>query len=166
MKKILLLILVFCVMFSNVGCSKKSSDVTLVTTGLSFTAEISYDSIKYSCFTEIFDSKKIVFTFENPDEIKGFKVIIDNDKMSIEYAGLSHNSNDTFLEFTPFDMIYKIFKSATNNENLKFDKDKSMILSSVDSVDYTIKIGQTGMPIEIKCPSKRLLVLMKNCTIM
>ena len=152
-------------MFSNAGCTKKSSDVTLVTTGLSFTAEISYNSMKYTCFTEMLDYEKMSFTFVKPDEISGFKVIIDNGKASIEYEGLTHGFDNLFLEFTPFKIIYKIFVSATNNKNYKFYKSKNMIVSSDELIDYNIKIGQTGMPIEIKCPSKRLSVLVKDCTI-
>lgn len=151
--------------FLNTGCTKKSSDVTVVTTGLSFTAQIVFDSMEFTCFTEIQDSHKTVFTLVEPLEIEGLKVIFDKGKTSMEYDGLNHALSDTFLNITPFDLIYKIFMDASDNKDLKIKTDENMIFSSVDSADYTIKVGQTGLPIEIKCPFEKLSVIIKNCTI-
>lgn len=151
-------------MFSNVGCTKKSSDVTVVTTGLSFTAEIVFDSMEYSCITEIEESNKTVFTFLTPREIKGLRVVFDKDKVNMEYDGLTHTLNNSSSKFIQLELIYKIFKGL-KRDGKKSKNDKKEFSLLIDNSEYIIKVGQTGLPIEISNPSKKLFVNIKNATI-
>ena len=163
LKKMFVSILVFFIMFSNIGCTKKSSDVTIVTTGLSFTAEIVFDGVKFDCFTDVIDSNRMIFTFISPEAIEGLKVIFQNGSMNMEYNGLEYKSSSGFNIY-PLNSVYNVFKTASYSKNIK-ESGNANITLYVDSIEYEIKVGQTGLPIEIKCPSKKLYVNIKNCTI-
>ena len=73
MKKLIYCLVLASILVLNTGC-KKSSDVTAVTTGLSFIAQISYEDSTMECSTVINEDGATEITVIKPSDISGLTV--------------------------------------------------------------------------------------------
>ena len=166
MKKILYLSLCVLMIVLNIGCTKKSSDVTAVTTGLSFTAEIICGDIELVCNAKLKDGKS-EFIIISPEEIKDLCYIFEDENITMSYKGLEYKVNCDLPETSALSLFCKILKNADKSKDKVTKKDDDFILSSsFDGNDYTIYLGESGLPIKVECKDKTLKAIIKNATIL
>ena len=165
MKKLVCLFFIFITVISNAGCSKKSSDVTAVTAGLSFTAEISFGDVEIECLAETDKNGNAEFTILAPEEIKELRFSFRGDDIYSTYKGLEHKFSTELPQTNAISSLYKILRNAAENKASVIKKDDNYILKgSADDCNYTMYLGATGLPIKISCDNG-LCVIIKNATI-
>ena len=130
--------------FSNTGCSKKSSEVILVTTGLSFTADITDGKTSASCSAEIAKNGDAVFTVTAPEEIKGMTFNFTTQKNSVTFLGLTQNLSQ-ISQAGMISEVYNLFKDL--NKTAATQKDDKIFAKKGS---YTLFVGATGLPISLK----------------
>ncbi len=164
MKKLLFSVLAVIMIVSNTGCSNKSSVVTPVTTGLSFTSQISFNDTEIKCETVIEKDGKTTFTVITPDEIKGLTFAFGSGNATASYKGLEYKFSGELSEYNAVNMVYKVLENADENSVIMKD-DAYIIRGSIDNIDYALQLGATGLPIKITAENG-LEVVIKNATIM
>ena len=165
MKKIFSL-LFFCILITvnAVGCTKKSSDVTAVTTGLSFTAEISCHNTEFTCDAVISPSGDAQFTIVSPVEIRDMKFSFSGGGTVITFQGIEYKTEGDLTETDILSALYDIHKTADKNDVISQD-DTFKINGTAACGDYTAELGESGLPLKIICDDKKLEVTIKNPSI-
>lgn len=158
--------LFFCVLIavSAAGCTKKSSDVTAVTTGLSFTAEISCHNTELICDAVISTSGDAQFTIVSPEEIKDMKFSFSEGGTVISFHGIEYKTEGDLTQTDILSAIYNILKTADKNTVILED-DTFKISGTAACGDYTVELGESGLPLKIICDDRRLEVTIKNASI-
>lgn len=146
-KKVLslfLLTLIFCS-----GCAQKSPKATLVAKGLSFNVEIteSEENFKYSV---IFSNKgEMKITDLNKKEPR-VNYIFSEDTVTVCHNELTHKIQLENMNITSIKFLYEIFKYVNQNEcTVKFKNDQYFVSEKTEDYDFTLYIGQSGLPIKL-----------------
>ncbi len=164
MKKIFTFCLAIIILFLTSGC-KKSSDVTAVTTGLSFTAQINFRDQEIICDAIIDKNGETTLTVVSPEKIKGLQYKYSDSEGSMGYSGLEHKTSSDLQE-NVFCYIYKIFRSADKiKENVYIEKNIFFLKGENDIGSYKIHFGQSGLPIYVECKNISLYINIKNSKI-
>lgn len=168
MKRIFLILLTFCLVFSGCSGYKKSSAVTAVTTGLSFIAKLSYEDGNYDFSVKI-DEKGIteIKNISNEEKV-GTDYIFEDGTVTYRYNELSYKTNiNSIVESSVADFIYTVFKETENKRNnVSYKNEKYYIKCETDKYKFTIYLGQTGLPIKITDTKKGVSVIIKNATLL
>lgn len=164
MKKLLFSVLAVIMIVSNTGCTNKSSVVTPITTGLSFTAQIGFNDTKTECKTVIEKDGKTTFTVMAPAEINGLTFVFSAGKATVNYKGLEYNFSGELSEYNAVNMVYKVLENADKNSVIAKD-DAYVVRGNINNTDYVLQLGATGLPIKITAENG-LEVIIKNATIM
>ena len=165
MKKIVVfsLLLVF-VLFC--GCNKISSDVTAVTTGLSFTAEIEYVGFLSEYEVNITKDGSFDMTAIQPQSIKGMNIKLSDSKIKVDYNGLAYNT--TLYELPQgiiVDFLYNAFSDIRLQEReVAKQNDEFFISGSTEKYNYKMILGASGLPIEL-IDKSGIKVAIKNATV-
>ncbi len=146
MKRLFCFIFIF--LFTLCGCEKKTTQVKLVTTGLSFVAEI-----KQNSKTQLFDvviEKDGIMNITSADD-KNFKLSFCGNNMTafyqnVEYtcpvSSLPHNLN--------FDFLYVLFSELVVGKNV-IEKDSNYYINASNpKYDATLYITKSGIPLKVK----------------
>ncbi|MBR4123475.1 MAG: hypothetical protein IKT93_03570 [Clostridia bacterium] len=143
MKKIICLI--FLVLLSFSGCAKKSPEVTPVTTGLKFNAQITNGEQNLNC------SVKIDANGNMQMKIDQIEYLFSGNTITINYADISHKTElSAFPKNTFADFLYVIFNSVSKSGKDVITNDKEYYISnSTDKYEYTCFFAQTGLPLKI-----------------
>ena len=96
MKKLFYSLLCILILVTNIGCNKKSSEVTAVTTGLSFTAKIICGDIKLVC-NSVINNEKSEFIVLSPENIKDLQYVFEGNSASINYKEIEYTHVSTHL---------------------------------------------------------------------
>lgn len=159
MKKTLILLLVLLTAVLNIGCTKKSPDVTLVTTGLKFTLEVALGGKDYEYTVEIDEKGELCATAVLPKSIEGLTYTTESGNFFTEFKGLKTETN------APGGIIptlYAVFSDAAQNgitetgDNIK--------ISGKTPVNYCLFVAQTGLPLKLEIDSG-LVLYFKNPTL-
>ena len=144
MKKALCLLfslLIFCS-----GCDSKSSGVTAVTSGLSFDAKL------------IFSGKETIYTVniekDGTTEIilpSGAVFVFSDNTYTVSYDGISKTADLSSLNKNLYvDFFYSLFKAVREKDCKVTAKDNRYLLEcNTEKYDFTLFIGQSGLPIEV-----------------
>lgn len=166
MKKFFYLFLTFIMIFSNTGCTNKSSEVTAVTTGLSFTAEIEYGGINITADTVINSDGVAEFKITFPEEIADLCYIFDQSSVKLTYRGLEYPLNADLPETNALGLLYGFFQTADTMKDRVVLKDDSFILECTSNgSSCRLLLGQSGLPIELVSKDTGLSVTIKNAAI-
>ncbi len=162
MKKIILITFSFLLILS--GCIKKSPEVTPVTTGLNFNAEISYLDNTYEYSVKIDENANLEMTDSSDNEIKYF---FSGDKLTVSFGDISHETDiSTLNNGLIIDLLYSVMNSIRKNgEDIISDGKNYYINGSTEKYKYTCFYGQTGLPIKITESNFAVTVIIKNAVI-
>ena len=144
MKKIICLI--FLILLSFSGCAKKSPEVTPVTTGLKFNAQITSGEQKLNC------SVKIDANGNMQMKIDQIEYLFSGNNVTINYADISHKTEISALPKNTYtDLLYIIFNSISKSGKSVISDDKQYYISnSTDKYEYTCFFAKTGIPLKIE----------------
>ena len=159
MKKALILLLVLLTAVLNIGCTKKSPDVTLVTTGLKFTLETALGGTDYEYNVEIDQNGEFSATAVLPKNISGLTYYTDNGQLFAEFKGLKTETN------APSGIIptlYDCFNTAKTAEIA--EENKEYKISGETPVNYCLFVAQTGLPLKLETDSG-LVFYFKNVSL-
>ena len=163
MKKFLYLILIFALFCS--ACKQKSSDVTVVTTGLSFTAAASYldNQNSYSVIIGKNGNTKIGNSDNSEQNITYH---FEGQKLEISYNDLLYKCNlSAIKEGSIPEIIYYAFICA-KTEKVNFKNNEYFITCKNDKYKFKIYLGQTGLPIKITEQNFDVIINILNPTIL
>lgn len=146
MKRLLYFLILFSLMVLNTGC-KKSSEVTAVTSGLSFKAEIISDKNITECNVTIAKNGSTEITVTKPKEISGLTISY-NGSRTFSYNGLTDKFDGNLPIQSDTDLLYDIFSDAEKGE-VKKQNDTYFIKGKIDKTSYTMTLGGSGIPIKI-----------------
>ena len=164
MKKIFILVLCFTCFC---GCKVKSPNVTAVTTGLSFSAEMLIDGVKYKYDTEILQDGSIKMAATEPENIKDLIISISQGKIKACYKGLEYNTDIGELpNGVVIDFLYCVFTDInSNNKKVSVKEDEFYIKGNTEKYDYTVAFGQSGLPLKIIDKSGIDIIIKNACII-
>lgn len=147
------------------GCNKKSSGVTAVTTGLSFTADISFYGLTTS-YNVIISKDSVLEAEIISGSNKGLRCKISGNNVDIIFNGLNYSTNISSLpEGIITDFLYTAFKNA-NTRTVFTDDNQYYIVGDTEKYKYKIFLGLTGLPIKIEESQKDINVIIKNATVL
>lgn len=165
MKRFLYLFLAVIMMVSNIGC-KKSSDVTAVTKGLSFTAEITLGQLNISSDAVIKSDGTAEFKIISPEEIKDLCYICNGDSVTLKFNGLEYTIEGNPPEANAIVTVYKVFCLADSFKDSVTSKDGIFTLDfTLNGQNFTMLLGSSGLPIKILSKNADFEVIIKNATI-
>lgn len=162
MKKTIYILICFAIFLT--GCNQKSSEVTAVTTGLSFTAEITEKNSTYKCTAVIKPNGDTTFKILKPEKIKGLTFNFSKNSYSMEFLDLKSNRPSQF-DNTSLNLIYKAFLTANNKNEVTFEKDKFILNGNTENHNFIFTLGESGLPLSLEFPNNDLKIIFKNCSI-
>lgn len=159
MKKFLTLFLIILTAVLNIGCNKKSPEVTLVTTGLKFTLETTLGDTDYEYAVEIDKNGRFCATAVLPQSLEGLTYHTEKGQLFAEFKGLETEISST-EGIIP--TLYGVFSNASQG-NIT-EADGSIKISGETPVNYCLFVAQTGLPLKLETDSG-LVFYFKNPTI-
>lgn len=167
MKKTFLLLMSFCLIFSGCNGYNKSSDVTVVTSGLSFIAKLSYldNNFDYSVIINENGETEIKYISKSGDT--GTDYIFKNDTVIYSHNGLEYKTDISAIpDSSTADFIYTVFKEAENiKNNVIYKNQQYYINGETKKYKFKIFLGQTGLPIKITDSKMGISVIIQNPTL-
>ena len=161
MKKILSII--FCLILLA-GCNKKSSEVIAVTTGLSFTAEVSFYDTKATYNIKISENGETELESVSGNT-KDMKVILKGENLNITFKELNYTSNlNSLPEGTFAKFIHTVFLDC-NKKTVYFENNQYFTEGKTPEYNYKIYFGATGLPIKIEEKNQNITAFFKNTSI-
>ena len=159
MKKILCILLTF--IFICSGC-KKSSEVTCVTAGLSFNAEVK-DENGISNYKVIISKNRetLIYETNNP----GLKYKFSENKLILSYNNLSQSYIITELPKSNPLFLYSAFAKLNKEDKAVYKNKEYILIKKTDKFDYKIKVSNKGIPIEAEEKNNNLKVKIKNLSL-
>lgn len=160
---------IFCIVFSFIlifisGCNKKSSDVTAVTTGLSFTAKINHNDILTVYDVIINDNGDLTLTTISGNN-EGLIINFRDNKAILNFNGLTCETDISSLpEGIIADFLYSIFQNAENTP-VYLEDEEYYISGETAQYQYKIHLSKMGLPIKIEDNKNNISVIIKNVSI-
>lgn len=138
--------LLFCVLLSFSGCTKKSPEVTPVTTGLRFNAQLKSSEQNLNCSVKIDANGNMTM------KIDKIEYLFSGNTVTLSYGEISHQTElSAFPKSTFADLLYAVFNSISKSgKSVVSNGEKYYISNSTEKYDYTCFFAQTGIPLEIK----------------
>lgn len=166
MKKIISVALLIVLTLILGGCSGKKTNISPVTRGISFTAELTYYNECYEAEVKVAENGAAVAEITSPDTIKGLTFRFDGDSVTAEYLGLEYKTDFHSLpEGNACIMLYEILTDASG-EGISVTADGDNYYISCDGENrYRLYVGATGLPIKAEDTSKGFTAIFKNVTI-
>ncbi len=149
------------------GCGKSTQTATPITKGISFTADVTYYNECYTCDVNVDESGIMSAEVTSPDELKGVKLKFDGENVTAEYLGLTYTlKTDTMPLGNVALSIYNAFTDVSENSLLaERDDGNCVIENEINGEKYEFTFSPSGLPLELKIPSKEFKVVFNNVTI-
>lgn len=163
LKKIIsILLLIVCL----AGCGT-GDGVCAITSGISFVADIEYENECYSYSVEIAENGDTVMTAVSENCLEGSVVRFFGSEICFECNGIAFSTEISALpEGIVSDFIYSVFSDATaKKENVSFEHDRYILNGKTDKYDYSMYLGETGLPIKITDKTGGITATIKNVCI-
>lgn len=146
MKKIFCFIFIF--LFALCGCEKKLPKIKLVTTGISFTAEIKQNSKTHTFDVEI---KKNGIMNITSNEDNNLKLSFCGNNMTAFYQNVEYTSPVSNLpKNISLDFLYILFSELTKGKSVIEKDDNYYIKSANSKYDATIYMTKSGIPLKVE----------------
>ncbi len=130
------------------GCEKKTTEVKLVSTGLSFSAEIKQNS-KTQIFDVVIDDKGIMNITSSED--KNFKLTFCGNNMTSFYQNVEYTCPVSSIpKNLNFDFIYILFSELTVGKSVVEKDGNYYIKASNSKYDATLYITKSGIPLKVE----------------
>ncbi len=160
----------FCLLAFCIGCSGfiKSSDVTAITSGLSFTAEISHSDNTYIYDVTINKNGSTEMKPKNADSTIGTDYLFDGNTVTYKYDNLEYSSKISAIPKSSYaDFIYTVLKeTAKQKSKVKSKNNQYYLEGKTDKYDFLIYFGGSGLPLKIIDKNKNLSVILKNVVLL
>lgn len=143
MKRTLLTLILIFTAVLNVGCTKKSPEVTLVTTGLIFNLETKVQNTDFKYNVEIDENGDFTATVLLPENIKGYIIKTENGKFLGEFKGLSTETEGGIIK-----TLYDCFNTAKTAETA--EENGEYKISGKTEFSFDLYLGQTGLPLKLE----------------
>ena len=165
MKKIIsvlsLVILFLC------ACGEKKIAVTPVTSGISFTAELTYYNECFEADVTVAKNGETDMEITSPDTIKGLVLHFNGEEITAKYAGLEYKADFKSLpEGACCARLYEILKDTFNEDvTVNSEENSYYIMRDSKDISYKLYLGATGLPISAE-DNSGFTVNFKNVTIL
>lgn len=165
MKKIIsvlsLVILFLC------ACGEKKISVTPVTSGISFTAELTYYNECFEADVTVAKNGETDMEITSPDTIKGLVLHFNGEEITAKYAGLEYKADFKSLpEGACCARLYEILKDTFNEDaTVNSEENSYYIMRDSKDISYKLYLGATGLPISAE-DNSGFTVNFKNVTIL
>ena len=157
MKRTLLIFTLILTAVLNIGCSKKSPEVTLVTTGLIFNLEYTAQNTNFKYNVKIDEKGDFTATVLEPENLKGYVIKTENGKFLGEFKGLSAEVDGGAVK-----TIYNCFNTAKNSA--ASEENGEYKISGKADFSFNLYLGQTGLPLKLETDLKDVFYF-KNVTL-
>lgn len=166
MKKLLFFILLG-VFLTLCGCDNANSGVSAITGELKFSAKIEYNDETYEFDVEIPESSKTIMKAVSPKRIKDNVFEFSGDKVSVRLGELEYKTSPRNLpNVSPVRFIYEVFENAEKNKNnVTLKNNEYFISGKTENYEYTLFIGNSGLPIKITDKKNNISAIIKQATI-
>lgn len=165
MKKIIsvlsLVILFLC------ACGEKKIAVTPVTSGISFTAELTYYNECFEADVTVAKNGETDMEITSPDTIKGLVLHFNGEEITAKYAGLEYKADFKSLpEGACCARLYEILKDTFNEDvTVNSEENSYYIMRDSKDISYKLYLGATGLPISAE-DNSGFTAYFKNVTIL
>lgn len=167
MKIIIALLSAIITVFSFSGCAEKRSNISPLTKGITFTAELTYYNECYESLVSVSQNGDMDIEITAPDTIKGLSFHFDESGVTAKYSGLEYKYDTKALpEGIVCTCLYNIFRDTQKPDAAVIaDKDVYCILGNTGKTDYKMYVGATGLPISAEDEKSGFKADFKNVTI-
>lgn len=164
MKKIISVLLI--TVFFLCACDKNKTDITPVTSGISFVAKLTYYNECYEANVTVAKNGETDMEITSPDTIKGLVFHFNGEKITAKYAGLEYKTDFKSLpESACCERLYQILKDTFNEDiAVTLEGDSYCISRESSDISYKLYLGATGLPISAE-DNNGFTVNFKNVTI-
>lgn len=149
------------------GCAKQTSKVKPVTSGISFTARITWYNEVFVCTGEISNQTKATFEINEPEDIKELKITCDGDNVTASFKGLQEEYD---ISKTPFSFIcaevYGALRDTWREDIEVAEKEQQLYIEGrANEKDYKMIIAPTGLPLSLEIPNESFTVIFEDVKI-
>lgn len=161
MKKVL--VLFGFLIFFLAGCKTLSPDVTAVTTGLEFSAKVMAKEEEYNLFVTVAQDGSISIS----DLESGATFSFEKEQITVSLDGINYKTElSQNLENSVIGYIFSVLKSASLKQDEVYFKDGEYYLcDKAESFDYTLYLGQTGLPLKLCDTEHNIQIDISNAAI-
>lgn len=150
------------------ACGGEKINITPVTRGISFTAELTYYNECFRADVKVTKDGETDMEITSPDTIKGLMFHFNGDSVTAEYSGLEYKADFKSLpEGVCCAKLYEILKDTFNEDTtVTLEGDSYYIVRDSENLSYKLYLGATGLPISAEEKSTGFTVNFKNVTIL
>ena len=166
MKKIFCVFLALILFLISSGCENKAEQISAVTKGLSFNAEVTYNGSIFLYFVDIDQNLTTQIEALENGEKSGFKTVFSDEGIVFKYNDLEYKTSSASLpDGIITDFIYSVFKNAEEATAIASDSGNASITDKTDKYSFVLTVGATGLPIKIEEKNFGISVIIKNAAI-
>lgn len=148
------------------GCGNKTEEISAVTKGISFNAEVTYNGNTFLYFVDIDQDFTTEIEYLENGKKSGFKTVFSDEKIVFKYKDLEYKTSSASLpDGIIADLIYSVFKNAQETTAIAADSGNASITDQTDKYSFVLTVGATGLPIKIEEKNFGINVIIKNATI-
>lgn len=149
------------------ACGEKKIAVTPVTSGISFTAELTYYNECFEADVTVAKNGETDMEITSPDTIKGLVLHFNGEEITAKYAGLEYKADFKSLpEGACCARLYEILKDTFNEDvTVNSEENSYYIMRDSKDISYKLYLGATGLPISAE-DNSGFTVNFKNVTIL
>ncbi|MEE1239123.1 MAG: hypothetical protein UHO61_04285 [Acutalibacteraceae bacterium] len=150
------------------ACGESKVNITPVTSGISFTAELTYYNECYEADVTVAKNGAADMEITSPDTIKGLTFHFGNDNVSAEYKGLEYKTDFSSMpECMCCAKLYEILRDTLKEYiSVTSEGDSYCIFRESSDISYKLYLGATGLPISAEEKNSGFTVNFKNVTIL
>lgn len=166
MKKIISVLLL--AVFFLCACGENKANITPVTRGISFTAELTYYNECCEANVTVAKNGETDMEITSPDTIKGLVFHFNGTEVTAKYAGLEYKTDFKALpESACFTKLYEILRDSFKEDiSVTSEGDSYCISRDSSDISYKLYLGATGLPISAEEKSSGFTAYFKNVTIL
>lgn len=166
MKKFFSLVSVLGVIVTLCSCGR-SPHITPVTTGISFTAELTYSGESYTVFATVNGNGDTDVAFNSPKALNGLTLHFTEDGATANYKELEYKYDISSVpEGAVCTCLYKILRDVAKRGNVTAENDCYFAENNIGKIKYRMDFGATGLPISVTEGKNGFSASFKNVTVL
>ncbi len=143
------------------GCKTKSPEVTAITEGLEFTAEIEQNGQNYSFYAQIPERDIFIADILEPESLKDLSLEISGSSLTVSYKDIDYKTTLDALPKSSFvNRVCAVFADVQSSRPRVISKnDEFFIEGRLNSRKYKLCLGSTGLPLKIIFDDKDTVII-------
>lgn len=156
------------ILFSICGCEGRKTGIIPLTKGISFTADIVYYNECYECHVTIDSQGVMTAEVIQPSDISGLVISCSENGVSAEFKGLKYDFKSGTQPLGGIcGAVYDAIKDTWEKQGQVFLENERYYIKGKNKTDnYTIYLGETGLPLTLEIPDESFMVTFKSVTIL